>query len=204
MLKNSIIFIIMTVLLFAGCTNLQKEPPVKQYFDLNVTISLSDNTIDAANLADVGKALLVKELLIAPTYDSHAFVYRMGNNTYQTDFYNEFISYPAQLITDKATEILCGSNYFSQPLTHRKKAIAYRLSGKITHLYGDFRKTGSPKAVMEIRLNFEKKEGQTFLHHSSNTYRMDEPIASTLPEDLVVGWNKGLEKIIIQFLKDYK
>ena len=45
----------------------------------------------------------------------HAFVYRINENGYQSDFYNEFVSYPARLITDKITESLYATAHFPNP-----------------------------------------------------------------------------------------
>ncbi|MFH2059119.1 MAG: hypothetical protein ABIJ59_09485 [Pseudomonadota bacterium] len=209
MKKNKALFIMVILILFSGCAALDKEPTIKKYYGLTIKLPFAGQIISGQNLPDknlsgIGDALLVKELLIASTFDSHAFIYRMGENTYQTDFYNEFIVYPAKLITEKLTENIYSSTYFSQPMANREQAIQYRLSGKILNLYGDFQTPDSPKAVMEIRLILEKKQDNAFASYSNKTYRFEEPIASPSPEDLVAGWNKGLTNIILQFLTDYQ
>lgn len=209
MQKNKLLMAMLLLILFSGCASLEKEPTIKNYYDLSINLALSSPKISGQRMSDQnqsckGDALLVKELLIASTFDSHAFIYRMGENTYQADFYNEFIAYPVKLITEKLTESMYSSTYFSQPLTHRKQAIQYRLSGKILNLYGDFQIPGSPKAIMEIRLILEKKQENAFASYFNKTYRFEEPIASPSPEDLVAGWNKGLSWIIEQFVLDYQ
>ena len=128
----------------------------------------------------------------------------MEKNLYQPDFYNEFITYPTRLITDQLKENLCASRYFAAPLVHSKKAIRYRLSGKITKLYGDFQTPESPKAVIEIRLILEKMESNAFTTFFNKTYKSDEPIALGDPKLLAQGWTTGLGKIILEFLSDFR
>jgi cholesterol transport system auxiliary component len=198
---NKTIAGILGFLIMAGCTPFKKDPPVKQFFDLRIEQVRTDEQIHAMS-ATAGQTLLVKELAISPTFDSHAFVYRTDTNTYQTDFYNEFITYPARLVTDRISEQLYATKFFSQPRTHLKKDIDFRLSGKITHLYGDFQHPQSPKAVVGARLSLEKKKNSEFSSAVSHSYRFEVPISSRQPGDLVAGWSIGLNKIVIAFLTD--
>ncbi len=219
MRKNSSFFLILVLILLSGCTGLRQKPPAKNYFDLNIALPgfdtpmsyrhLSDPVLPAQNLSDAGitgkgATLLVKELLISPAFDSHAFVYRVKKDTYRTDFYNEFITYPARLITDEFTENLCGTALFSYPLTHKKQAIQYRLSGKIIKLYGDFMIPEKPQAVIEIRMILEQNTENAFTSVLNKTYRSNESVASAAPAQLVGGWKKGLESILSQFIADYE
>ncbi len=219
MLKNSAIFLVLVLVLLSGCTGLRQKPPAKNYFDLNIALSAldtpmsyqhrSDPVLPAQNLSDAdmtgkGATLLVKELLISPAFDSHAFVYRVSKDTYRTDFYNEFITYPARLITDEFTENLCGTALFAYPLTHQKQTIQYRLSGKITKLYGDFQSPETPKAVLEIRLTLEQNQKNKFAAVLNKTYYFDKPVAAAGPAKLVDGWKKGLESILARFIADYE
>lgn len=198
------IFMITTCLLvlfnsFYGCTGLTREPVVKSYYDLNLQPSVSD-----PDKISKGDPLLIKEFSITPPFDTHSFVYRVGEDKYTNDFYAEFISYPAKLITEKITEALIASIYFSPVITSMKPDINLRLSGKITRLYGDLQTTDDPKAVIEIRMTLETKTDKTFKETISHTYRFEEPIPSRTPAHLVSGWNKGLTKIVTAFIRDFK
>ncbi|MCP3873720.1 MAG: hypothetical protein GY699_11260 [Desulfobacteraceae bacterium] len=184
--------------IFLGCVGLQKEPIDKNYFNLNVDLPLSQDSIGN------GDALLVKEFSINPAFDSHSFILQVSKNEYKNDFYNEFVSYPANLITEKITESLCETSHFTPALTSMRQEIKYRLSGKITKLYGDFQKSDNPKAVIEIRMTLEKNIENVFNIVSNKTYFVQEPISSSTPDQLVSGWNKGLTKIIAQFINDFK
>jgi len=200
--RNSFILFLGALVLMAafyGCTGLQKEPVTKNYFDMNIQGSISN-----LSQFNTGESLLVKELLMESTFDSHSFVYKVASNKYTFDYYNEFISYPAKLITEKITENLCISPYFAIALTDMKQDITFRLSGKILKLYGDFQDATHPKAIIEIRIILEKKTGTLFKAISGKTYLAEVPLSSPGPAQLVSGWDQGLTKITNQFIKDFQ
>lgn len=185
--------------LISGCTGLTKEPLHKNYFDLAVTLPAPSRDTMCN-----GKTVLVKKFDINQTFDSHSFVYRIGINEYVTDYYNEFVSSPARLITEKVENTLCVSNRFASMSTDIKKFTGFRLSGKITRLYGDFQDPSRPRAVIEIQMSLEKGDGTAHTTISSKTYLAQEIISSQNPSQLVSGWNTGLSKIVMEFITDFK
>lgn len=191
--------LLILILLTYGCSGLQKEAVTKQYFDLSPQIpaSLKDSLCK-------GETLIVKAFSINPAFDSHSFVYKVGENEYRTDYYTEFISYPSKLITERASEALFGSVHFRPALTDEKKDITYRLSGRINKLSGDFTDKKTTKAAIELMLILEKRTGSAFTPILSNTYFADETIPDKNPSSLVAGWNSGLSKIFMQFIKEFQ
>ncbi len=188
-------FLICLIFCFS-CSSLKKEPVEKKHYDFNINI-------DSHNRADLGSIMIVKEFAIDSLFDYHSFVYRLDNNEYINDYYNEFASYPARLISDKIAQALYHSIYFTSPLTAGNSNAIYRLSGRVNKIYGDFQKTNSPKAIIEIHMILEKKKENAFQKIISRTYSVIEPVLSTRPEHLLKGWNSGLSKIIVQFVNDY-
>lgn len=199
--KISIILIGLVILLsaFYGCAGLNKDPIEKNYFDLTINLAASDQ-----NNISQGAVLLVKDFLIDSTFDSFSFVYRIGKNEYETDYYNEFISSPAKMITEKIEESLYKSSHFISAQTKMKQNIDFRLSGKITSLYGDFQDTNISKAIIEIRMILEKMTGNTFQIVFEKIYPAEENIPTHAPDHLVAGWNAGFSKIVTQFINDFK
>ncbi len=187
------------ILLTLGCSGLQKEAVTKQYFDLTPDVRLSPKSNPRQ-----GETLLVKAFSINSTFDSHSFIYRVGENEYAPDYYAEFISYPSKLITEKTSEALYRSEHFRPAHTDEKKDITFRLSGKITKLTGDFTDKKNTKAAMELMLILEKRTGSTFTPVLSNTYAADEAIPDKNPSSLVSGWNTGLSKILNQFITEFQ
>ncbi|MBU2430498.1 MAG: hypothetical protein KKH99_07380, partial [Proteobacteria bacterium] len=192
------IFPVFCFFLLFACSGLQTPSITKNYFDLNMHTQGPKNH----GLIRQGQILLIKELSIASEFDSHSFVYRMDEFKYTTDFYNEFVAYPAGLITEKISEKLYHSEYFSPFLARRQQDISFRLFGKITALYGDMQNRKSPEAVMGIRLILEKKTGDTFTKIFARTYQFREMLSSFEPEQLAAGWSKGLDTITSDFIND--
>ncbi len=191
--------LLILIFLTHGCSGLQKEAVTKQYFDLSIEIPASVKSSICK-----GETLVVKTFAVSPTFDSHSFVYRIGENEYTPDYYSEFISYPSKLITEKISEALHGSTHFRPALTDEKKDITYRLSGKITRLTGDFTEKKNPRAVMEIMMILEKNTGPFFTPVLNNTYGINESIPDRKPSSLVSGWNKGLSEILLQFIAEFQ
>ncbi len=191
--------ILILTALGSGCSSLKKEAVTKQYYDLSAQVPAPSK-----NGLFQGETLMVKAFTINSAFDSHSFVYRIDENEYRTDYYNEFISYPSKLITEKISEVLYRSIYFKPALINDKKDITFRLSGVITRLSGDYTDNKNPRASMELILILEKKSGSTFTPVLSNTYAVDEPIPSADPASLVSGWNVGLSKILCLFLADFE
>jgi hypothetical protein len=198
-LSSLVAGILILTALTPGCSNLQKEAVTKQYYDLSPQVP-----VPSKNCLLQGETLMVKTFVIDSTFDSHSFVYKIGENEYRTDYYNEFISYPSKLITEKTSEILYRSIYFKPVLTDTKKDITFRLSGTITRLSSDFTDRNNTRAVMEIVMVLEKNNGAAFIPVLSNTYTADEPIPDKAPSSLVSGWNVGLSKILVQFIKEFQ
>ena len=191
--------ILVLMVLFHGCSSLQKEPVTKQYFDLapRLPAPVKDSLCR-------GETLMVRAFSINSAFDSHSFVYKVGENEYATDYYTEFISYPSKLITEKISGALFGLPYFRPALADDKKEVTFRLSGIITRLSGDYTDKKNPRASMELMLILEKKSGSAFTPVLSNTYAVDEPIPDRNPSSLVSGWNTGLSGILMQFITEFQ
>ncbi len=191
--------LILFILFTLGCSGLQKDAVIKQYFDLKPDVRLS-----VKSNPKQGETLMVKAFSINSTFDSHSFVYKVGENEYTTDYYSEFVNYPSKLITERISETLYGTPHFRPALTDDKKDIAYRLSGKINKLAGDFTDKNDRTATIELVLTLEKRTGSTFTPVLSNTYAADEPIPDKAPASLVSGWNTGLSAILNQFIVEFQ
>jgi hypothetical protein len=187
------LFILFTAVL--SCSPLERRPLEKKYYDLTIS---TPRVQDADRCK--GSPILIREFQIAPQFDSHAFTYKMSEKEYATDYYTEFVSYPAKLITDKFSEQICGTPYFSSIRASRQLDIQYRLSGKITQLFGDFQSPGHPKAVMAIQLLLEKRETHTFSIVHSRTYEAVIDIPTAEHVELAAGWSSGFTDIFRQFM----
>ena len=191
-----IIGFVICLTFFYSCGSIKTDYIEKQYYDFT-TMSQGQGS------SDTGAPLLVKDFTINSAFDSYSFVYRVENKQDIYDYYNEFATYPAKLISGQLAETLYNSIYFSSALAKRPADIKYRLSGKIIKLYGDFQEKSDPKAVIGIRMILEQKRGKTFQKIMDSRYSGTQIILEAKPDQLFKGWNSGLLKIVEKFINDF-
>ncbi|MCI0482912.1 MAG: hypothetical protein L0213_15145, partial [Candidatus Dadabacteria bacterium] len=144
----------------------------------------------------------------SPGSDGKEFIYRTGELSYESDFYNQFFRPPGAMLTELTGRWLIDAGLFQEVFGSVTQADAnYFIEGNVVRLYGDFR--SSPKAVMEIQFLLLKYT--TDSSYDDNTkivlgknYSSEIPIGSATPRDLMQGWNTALGEILNAFLEDLK
>ncbi len=179
-----------------GCVSLERSYPERRYFVIEVKDAQSGNPGD-------GQTLAIANLHISPRYADRGFIYRTSDTEYESDFYNQFLSSPAVMITEETRKALAASSKFkfvvgpTSPLTAN-----YVLEGSINALYGDFRKPSAPAAFLEIEF---------FLHNENpgnpgivlqKRYLKSVPLKEKSPEALAKGWSEALEGIVSNLVAD--
>jgi cholesterol transport system auxiliary component len=182
-------------ILCVGCVSLERSYPEKRYFVIQIEEPKRAG-------ADNGQILAVTNLHISPRYADRSFVYRTSEAEYEADFYNQFLSAPAILISEETRKALAAAPFKfivapSSPLTPN-----YVLEGSINALYGDFRNLSAPAAVLELEF---------FLHNENpaspgvvlqKRYRKSIPLKERSPQALARGWSDALEAIVADFVAD--
>lgn len=176
--------------LFAGCLKIQKEAPEKHQFVLDVTRPAGG---PAGNPNGV---LQVNEFQIPDTFQGRGFRYRMQGSRLESDFYNEFFSPPAQMITDEVRQWFDRSGLFKVVITDSGLVEpSHFLGGTVEEISGDYG-SNPLKAVLELEFVLTKqvrgRDNIVFAHR----YREEQPIESKSPENLVQAWNQSLLKTL--------
>jgi cholesterol transport system auxiliary component len=133
----------------------------------------------------------------SPLLAGSNFVYRTGEQTFESDFYNVFWTAPAAMVANETASWLRASGIFSDvvdPASVRPRS--YALEGAIAELYGDYRTPGKPAAVMGLRfalVDVQGKEPRVLFHKD---YGVSHPIAAGTPSALAAGWNEELSEIL--------
>ncbi|MCB1191885.1 MAG: hypothetical protein KDK90_15675 [Leptospiraceae bacterium] len=194
-MKNYKLMILLIVLFAFNCISLKKEFPEKKFYIIE-----PDKTkiVKRANKID---KLKINKLKISPFFEGKELVYRKNDVNYETDFYNEFLIYPASNITEQVITWLISSG-FAKYSINRAAGLdsTYILDGNINLLYGDF-KSEKPKAILEIEFYL--------FDHSSNVlfkklYHTETELEKKEPAYLIKGWNLGLTKIILNLEDDLR
>jgi cholesterol transport system auxiliary component len=187
------------LVLFSGCMSVDKQPLLKQKYNLDVSRGGEMSSSTAAGV------LKVRRFRASSSYEGMGLVYRTGEVSYESDFYNEFLSSPALIITEIVQKWLKESSVFENVTDDTSIIEArYLLEGKVVALYGDYVNTDKPSAVVEILFsvinNKIKKDSMVF----QKSYRVSEAIDSRRPADLVRVYNRCLEKILTELENDLR
>ncbi len=222
MIRYRMVFVVLILMITAGCSGLQKKFPRRNMFVLSIegighkycNSMKSDGVGEASHtnlihtlLKDkkfrIKEGLIIKPFGIAPEFDTDYFVYRVSKERYIDDYYNNFIVSPAEMITDEIKKIVYQSSCFRYVPSEELGQIRYRLWGRVINLYGDMQETNRLSAVMSIRLVLEKKTKTGFKPIINKLYSAFVPADGKDAADLVKAWDRCFEKIMLNFFNDF-
>jgi len=203
MIKQSILFLFSSwVLLFltlTGCATLEKNYPERNYYILNVSNEGQNSP------TVLGTVLEVRKFEMSPSFSTREFVYRKGDLSYESDFYNQFFRSPSSLITNEVRKWLSESGQFRYIVDSSNNVEPdYVLEGNVSELYGDFRATNEPKAVLGIQFFLTEETSTNPKIVFENNYSREVVLSSNSAQDLVKGWNEALQQILTALQGDLK
>ena len=185
-----------------GCFNFNKSYPEKHFFVLSAKRS------DKSSVSKSDVVLRISRFRVSPGFEGKSFVYRKGNSNYTSDFYNEFFISPGPMITEEVRKWLTGSGLFQHVISSSSPVEpTMELEGVISALYGDYRNTKAPGAVLEIQFFLVRNGPSQPVIVFQKTYHEETIIKGNSPGSLVEGWNLAMEHILTQLetnLKDLK
>lgn len=191
-ISRKILIVLSSVLILCfslGCTNLLKrEYPQKKFYILEPDYSKLPQT------GNVFPNLVLTRIKVSPYFEGKSFVYRQGEHSYESDYYNEFFVLPSNNLNEiiqKWIELTKKSNT-TQDLCS--------LSINLESLYIDLRKKEDPKAVWTITFSIQNYQNAEVLYKKQFTEELS--VTENTPEAIVNSWNLGLTNILIQLHKD--
>ncbi len=144
--------------------------------------------------------LAIRTVDVSPLFEGRSFVYRVGPDRYETDPYAEFMVPPNRALEIALRSCLRTSGLF-QDVTESRSQLPADTSLEVhaQDLYGDFRNSATPAAVLSMRLLFfdgsTGKPGKLLLQRDySERVPLPEPTAAAL----AAGWNYALTQLITQ------
>lgn len=198
--RVGVLLLAAALLLPAGCS-LKQAAPVKQTYLLE-----AKRAAGGRSPAPIGPVLRVRGLRVNAPFDGRAFVYRVGDLQYATDFYHEFLVPPRTVLTEQIRQWLDASQLFGSPNAAGSKEAGLVLEGSVNALYGDYREKSAPKAVLETQVTIAPATetsgaGGVFFQRS---YRREVALKEANPDALAAGWNLALEQILGALETDLK
>ncbi len=145
--------------------------------------------------------LAVQSFNVDVAYSTKNLIYRKGQLEYETDFHNQFLIRPDDMITEKTRGWLSESGLFKLVLEPGSYTEAtHMLEGNIIDLYGDFREESSPKATAKIRFFLVKLSDKSVVF--TNTYEAASEFKDRTAESLIEAFGVCLTNILSDLEKD--
>jgi cholesterol transport system auxiliary component len=155
--------------------------------------------------APANRVLGIRSLQVAASFQSRSFVYRTGESSYDRDPYAEFMVSPAEGLLSP----ICGwwrqaggFNAVADGGSALKSDTLVEIN--VGQLYGDFRQSEQPAAVLTMRFVFLSAPngipGRVILDRE---YTRGIPLKARTAEALIEGWNQALAQILDSAMMDF-
>jgi cholesterol transport system auxiliary component len=139
---------------------------------------------------------------VSTPFDTKSLVYRLGDQRYEKDFYNAYISTPSSMFSNATRQWLDQSGIFRLTVAQGTSFFPfYTLQATIDELYGDYR--GKPEAVVSVQFFFAVTNPNipTPLI-TAKRYTQRIALENNLPQTLVLGQQQALAAILQQLEAD--
>jgi len=152
--------------------------------------------------------LRVLPVRVASPFATQKFTYRVGEDTYETDYYNGFADAPDRLLTASLTQWLRNSLVFQTVIDQDSTASAnFELETNIVELYGAYRMPNQPScAMLSVRFILLERQGSAtrvlseFGSAQTVSLKNDKPAA--LARGLGESWGKALTYLTDQLRQE--
>lgn len=139
---------------------------------------------------------------VSTPFDTKSLVYRLGDQRYDKDFYNAYITTPSNMFANATRQWLDQSGIFRLTVAQGTSFFPfYTLQATIDELYGDYR--AKPEAVVSVQffLTVTNPNIPTPLI-TAKRYTQRVALADNLPQTLVLGQQQALAEILRQLEAD--
>jgi cholesterol transport system auxiliary component len=185
------------VLFCSGCVSLERSSPERHYFVIELPQRANSPELSSELILSVGN------MRISPRYADRSFVYRTSDTSFESDFYNQFLTSPDTMISEELRKGLAASRQFKYVLGPADaQQPNYVLEGSVNALYGDFRKPSQPAAVLELEFFLYSDNSNNSGLVAQKRYLKSVPMNERSPEALVKRWDQALQEIISALAAD--
>jgi uncharacterized lipoprotein YmbA len=141
---------------------------------------------------------------VTSPFDSKSFVYRLDDQKYEKDFYNNFITLPSEMVAAATRQWLNQAGIFQFAVGNSNSLMpVYLLQGTVDSMYTDFRAGQKPAAVISIEYYLSSADGKT----KNNVlfrkkYQKREPISDNSAKTIANAQQIALAKILAELEED--
>ena len=179
-----------------SCEAMMKPAPDKAYFAIDVPPP-------AKAKASSDLVLRVRRVNVGTPYHARTFIYKVGEGEFESDYYNGFITTPAENLTGELIEWLAAGGPFASAIDGAS-SVSHQLvlESNVTALYGDYTDKQAPQAVIEAKFFLMDDTGADIRIVFQKTYRQIAPVDGEGPAALVKGWNAAYRQVLSEIARD--
>lgn len=135
-------------------------------------------------------------------FDGKSMVYRLADQRYEKDFYNGYISTPAEMVGNATRQWISDANIFKAAVNQSTTFFPYyTLQVNVTEFYGDYRNQAEAVVSIQFYLVVLSTGSQNpILMNSSYTQRV--PLKDNRPGTLANGLQQAFATILQRFEAD--
>lgn len=187
------------LLLSAGCVDLSRPALAKHYYLLETSPKPSDAPPAHAS------AIRVTGVEVAAPFSEKALVYRLDQERYESDFYNEYFVAPRAMITSKLVEWLRMRRVFTTTLSPSSTLDApYAIEGQVTALYGDLRDKAKIAGVFGMQVfvtDASNPDKRIVMEHMCN---QQVPVPDRSADAISKGLSQALQQCLAEIEGDLR
>ncbi|MEY3725408.1 MAG: hypothetical protein RLZZ365_1343 [Pseudomonadota bacterium] len=135
-------------------------------------------------------------------FDGKSMVYRLADQRYEKDFYNGYISSPAEMVANATRQWISDANIFKATVNQSNTFFPYyTLQVNVTEFYGDYRNQAEAVVSIEFYLAVLSSGSQNpILLNSRYTQRV--PLKDNRPSTLANGLQQAFATILQRYEAD--
>lgn len=187
------ILYLVTISFLVACS-LPTRPPVGP-----TTWMVSPDRTSAPRQARTDIWLKMGSVSVTSPFDGKSLVYRTSEQGYEKDFYNVYVTIPAEMIGNAGRQWINKANIFSSTVGQSNSLFPYYyLQATVEEFYGDYRK--KPEAVVSVEFFLSATgAGKANPLIGSNRYTKRVALKDNSPEALVLGLQDALAQILGEY-----
>ena len=183
-------------LLGAGCSGvLARQPLEKQRF------VLAPGRTDPVSGQRAG-VLRVGVVRASTPFQNRGFVHRTGDESFKSDFYNEFAAPPGILLRDVLVEWLRDGTHFETVVQGSEAPSDWLLEVDLESLYADLRDDAAPHVAIGITVRLLDAHTRGAAIAFQQHYAVRKPAADASSPALAAAWNRALARTLGELAAD--
>lgn len=183
--------LILTTLFLSACISHEQSPSIKYY-----NLSADTSSEQSATLSKTAVKLMSTS--VNPQFNTTNFVYRTGDNQYQTDSYLQFLTAPYQQIYQYLLNSLSSNDNFNLISSNSLDTASYTLQTDVDQFYIDYQDKRSPFVNVSMKVTLYKNNKGKFDPVATQSFTDHVDIPSNDPNNIVDAYDKALSDISAQ------